>query len=78
MRNPFGNPFADVFLWAIREPGAEETSGYVTACRLSCAEVAAERCDHVLADDDWFAEEDERGSCDTCGYPDPSICARCD
>lgn len=51
----------------------DEATGYVTACSLQCAADHAEHIDHRLAPDaEARAEaEDDRGSCDACGYPDP-------
>jgi hypothetical protein len=57
-------------------PGEDEDEhgGYVTACRLACAKVVAERVGLLLMPDveDHAEDEDEQGACDACGYPDPS------
>lgn len=55
---------------------ATEATGYVTACCLACAQDVAERINHTLEPDaEARAEdEDERGVCDSCYYPDPDYC----
>lgn len=67
MRSPEGT----VYLFAVQDENGDD--GYVTACQVQCAKEVAARIGMRLMADDWFAEEDDRGMCDACGFPDPSV-----
>lgn len=56
---------------AVNEDGL---SGYVTACRLSCAQDYAQDMGLTLAQDaaERAEDEDEMGECDACTWPNPA------
>lgn len=58
---------------AVNEDGL---GGYVTACRLSCAQDYAKDMGLTLAQDaeERAEDEDEMGECDRCAYPNPAYC----
>lgn len=52
----------------------DEHAGYVTACRIECANEAASTAGLLLMPDveDHAEDEDEMGECDACGFPNPA------
>ena len=73
-----GFALCDVRLFPITDPEEPDSSGYVTACSLLCAQKHAAELgyDLTIESADEAEDEDDMGICDHCGYPDPTAVAR--